>query len=217
LGKIDEYLKTVEPAKRRELERIRALAYEIVPGAEETIAYRMPTLKYDGTPFLGFDAHAKHIGIYPYSGRVIEELRETLRAFGLSRGAIRVPLDRPISKAILRKVILCRLGAIRSKDLGGTMAALKKSPGRKKAAAKAAPRKKTGARKTAVKKAAPAKKSARKYGAKASQDVEEAMREMKQGTLRSGRSGKNVTSRKQAVAIGLAEARREGGKVPKKK
>jgi uncharacterized protein YdhG (YjbR/CyaY superfamily) len=213
VGKIDEYLKTVEPAKRRELERIRALAHEIVPGAEETIAYRMPTLKYDGTPFLGFDARARHIGIYPYSGSVIEELRETLRAFGLSKGAIRVPLNRPISKAMLRKVILWRLGAIRSKDLGGTMAGRKKSPGRKKAA----PRKKTGARKTAVKKTAPAKKSARKYGAKSSQDVEEAMREMKQGTLRSGRSGKNVTSRKQAVAIGLAEARREGGKVPKKK
>jgi hypothetical protein len=42
------------------------------------------------------------------------------------------------------------------------------------------------------------------------------MRERKQGTLRSGRSGKKVTSRKQAIAIGLAEARREGGKVPRK-
>ena len=98
------------------------------------------------------------------------------------------------------------------------MAERKKSAGKKTAAGKkAAPRRKTRARKTAVKKTASGKKSARKYGAKASQDVEEAMREMKQGTLRSGRSGKNVTSRKQAVAIGLAEARREGGKVPKKK
>ena len=55
------------------------------------------------------------------------------------------------------------------------------------------------------------------YGKKASDKVEEAMHELKRGTLESGGSGKKVTSRKQAIAIGLAEARREGGKVPAKK
>ena len=53
-----------------------------------------------------------------------------------------------------------------------------------------------------------------RYGQKASSKVEKAMHERKHGTLRSGRSGKKVTSRKQAIAIGLSEARREGGKVP---
>jgi hypothetical protein len=56
-----------------------------------------------------------------------------------------------------------------------------------------------------------------KYGRKASQKVEKAMHERKRGTLKSGRSGKKVTSRKQAIAIGLSEARRGGGKVPRKK
>jgi hypothetical protein len=56
-----------------------------------------------------------------------------------------------------------------------------------------------------------------KYGKKAGQKVERAMRERKRGTLRSGRSGKKVTSRKQAIAIGLSEARRAGGKVPRRK
>lgn len=55
-----------------------------------------------------------------------------------------------------------------------------------------------------------------KYGPKAQKKVEKAMHEFKHGDLRSGRSGKKVTSRKQAVAIGLDEARREGGKVPRK-
>ena len=55
-----------------------------------------------------------------------------------------------------------------------------------------------------------------KYGRKASKKVERAMRERKRGKLRSGRSGKRVTSRKQAIAIGLSEARRAGGKVPRK-
>jgi hypothetical protein len=58
---------------------------------------------------------------------------------------------------------------------------------------------------------------ARKYGKKASQKVKRAMHERKHGTLRSGRSGKKVTSRKQAIAIGLSEARSAGAKVPKKK
>lgn len=58
---------------------------------------------------------------------------------------------------------------------------------------------------------------ARKYGKKASSKVKRAMHERKEGTLKSGRSGKKVKSRKQAIAIGLSEARREGAKVPKKK
>ena len=58
---------------------------------------------------------------------------------------------------------------------------------------------------------------ARKYSKSASEKVEKAVDEMKKGTLKSGRSGKKVTSRKQAIAIGLSEARAEGKKVPKKK
>ena len=58
---------------------------------------------------------------------------------------------------------------------------------------------------------------ARKYGKKAQSKVKRAMHERKRGTLKSGRSGKKVTSRKQAIAIGLSEARKAGAKVPKKK
>jgi hypothetical protein len=58
---------------------------------------------------------------------------------------------------------------------------------------------------------------ARKYSEAASRKVERAMHERKRGTLKSGRSGRCVTSRKQAIAIGLSEARREGKKVPKKR
>ena len=56
-----------------------------------------------------------------------------------------------------------------------------------------------------------------KYGKKASKKVEKAMHERKKGTLKSGGSGKKVTSKKQAIAIGLSEARKAGAKVPKKK
>jgi hypothetical protein len=57
---------------------------------------------------------------------------------------------------------------------------------------------------------------ARKYSKKASEEVEKAVRKQKKGTLKSGKSGKKVTSRKQAIAIGLSEARKKGAKAPKK-
>jgi Family of unknown function (DUF6496) len=61
-----------------------------------------------------------------------------------------------------------------------------------------------------------AKQSSRKYGAAAGKQVRTEMHEMKRGKLKSGRSGKKVTNRKQAIAIGLSEARKKGARVPKK-
>jgi len=58
---------------------------------------------------------------------------------------------------------------------------------------------------------------ARKYGSASGKKVRRAMHEMKRGKLRSGRSGRRVRSRKQAIAIGLSEARRAGAKVPRKR
>jgi hypothetical protein len=69
-------------------------------------------------------------------------------------------------------------------------------------------------KKATKKKTAGKKSSGRKYGPAAGKQVETEMREFKQGKLKSGRSGKKVTSRKQAIAIGLSEARKKGAKVP---
>jgi uncharacterized protein YdhG (YjbR/CyaY superfamily) len=113
---IDDYLESIEPSKREQLQRIRMLAKEIVPGAEETVSYNMPTLTYEGKAFLGFDAHANHIGIYPFSGRVIPQLKDELRKYDVSKGAIRIPLDRPISRRLLKLVIACRLETIRAES-----------------------------------------------------------------------------------------------------
>jgi hypothetical protein len=72
---------------------------------------------------------------------------------------------------------------------------------------------KKSTKKAASKKTA-AKKGTRKYGVSVGKDVEREMKAMKQGKLKSGRSGKTVTNPKQAIAIGLSEARKEGKKVP---
>jgi Family of unknown function (DUF6496) len=85
-------------------------------------------------------------------------------------------------------------------------------PAKKKSASKKSAAKKSSAKKSSSKKTSAKKKS--KYGPKVSASVEREMKAMKQGKLKSGRSGKKVTSRKQAIAIGLSEARRSGAKVP---
>lgn len=104
--------------------------------------------------------------------------------------------------------------------------AARKTSARKSSARKSSSARKTGARKTSSRRTTGRKTSARKtssrsgtrkYGPKASQKVEKVMRERKRGTLRSGGSGKKVTSRKQAIAIGLSEARRAGAKVPSRR
>jgi hypothetical protein len=101
-----------------------------------------------------------------------------------------------------------------------TTAGRKKAATRKKSAAKKSTVKKSAAKKSAAKKSAAKKagaarkKSTRKYSRATSDNVHTELDEMKKGTLRSGRSGKKVTSRKQAIAIGLSEARASGKKVP---
>lgn len=98
--------------------------------------------------------------------------------------------------------------------------AAKKSSGKKSASSKksSSAKKSSTTKKSSSSKKSAAKKSStsRKYSPAAGKAVEREMREMKQGKLRSG-SGKKVTNPKQAIAIGLSEARRSGAKVPKKK
>jgi len=110
---IDDYLKNINPAQRTELERIRAIVLEMLPGAEEVIFYGMPTIKYKGEPIIGFDAHSNHIGIYPYSGHVIGEIKE-LDRYGQTKGAIREKLDDLLSKELIQKIIDVRFKQTRT-------------------------------------------------------------------------------------------------------
>ena len=111
---IDEYLKKVEISKRKKLERIREIAKYVVPDAQEVISYGMPTLKYKGKSFLGFNAHTNHIGIYPYGGEEIEVFKEKISEYkyGFSSGAIRVPYDKPIPENLLKEIIKHRIKRI---------------------------------------------------------------------------------------------------------
>jgi len=104
----------------------------------------------------------------------------------------------------------------RSTRASGSQRAARKKSARKTSTRKTSTRK-TSTRKSSTRKSSTRKKAGgRKYGSAANKKVGRAMHEQKRGKLRSG-SGKKVTSRKQAVAIGLSQARKRGAKVPKKK
>lgn len=111
---IDDYLEKIEPSKKEQLERIREIAKKVVPDAEDSIAYGMPTLKYNGKSFLGFDTHKEHIGIYPFGGVEITFFKDKLNKLGFtsSKGAIQVPYDKSFPEDLLKDIITQRINRI---------------------------------------------------------------------------------------------------------
>jgi uncharacterized protein YdhG (YjbR/CyaY superfamily) len=106
---IDDYLATVDADKRAVLEKLRKTIKSIVPKAEECFSYGLPAFRLNGKPVAAFAAAAKHCAYYPMSGSVIAALKEALRDYETSKGAIRFQADKPLPAALVRKLIKARL------------------------------------------------------------------------------------------------------------
>lgn len=102
---IDEYLDKVETQRRAELERIRALVKELVPSAEETISYNMPTLKYKDRALVFFTASKKHMSFMP-SSWAIEELKDKLQDYKTTKHSIQFTLENPLPDALIKELVL---------------------------------------------------------------------------------------------------------------
>lgn len=102
---IDEYLSNVAPQHRAELERIRALVKQLVPSAEETISYNMPTLKYKNRALVYFTASKNHMSFMP-SSWAIEELKDKLTGYKTSQHAIQFTLRNPLPDTLIKELIL---------------------------------------------------------------------------------------------------------------
>jgi uncharacterized protein YdhG (YjbR/CyaY superfamily) len=102
------YQSAPSPHKETMLEmRMRIL--EIVPDAVEVISYGMPAFKVNDTIVAGLLANKKHVGYYPFSGSILKLFPEELAAFSKTIGAVHVPIDKPLSKTLMRKLIKARL------------------------------------------------------------------------------------------------------------
>lgn len=105
---IDEYLAGVPAESRAALETLRQTIKSIVPEAVETISYEIPTFKLNGRMLVSFAAFSEHCSFFPGAGP-IELHRDNLKSFPTSKGTIRFTPDRPLSAALIKKLVKARI------------------------------------------------------------------------------------------------------------
>ena len=109
VSEIDEYLDGLSDLKRSTLTRLRRDILAVVPDAEQCISYAVPGFKVNGKTIAGFAAFKNHLSYLPHSGSVFPELAEELAGYEKSSGALRFPVDQPLSPALVEKLIAVRL------------------------------------------------------------------------------------------------------------
>ena len=112
---IDEYLADIDEPQKSTLTSLRRIILEIIPNAEECITYRVPTFKIDGKGIAGFAAYRNHCTYFPMSGSVLGQIGEEVAKYKASRGALQFAVDKPLPKALVKKLIRVRLGEALSK------------------------------------------------------------------------------------------------------
>ena len=113
----DEYLASVQEPQKAVLERMRDFVQREVPGVEESESYGMPAFKYNKRPLLGFRVSKNHISVFPFSPEAINEARDALAEFDLSKGTVRFTPDKPIPDPALKQLLRHRLVEIGGQDL----------------------------------------------------------------------------------------------------
>jgi len=106
---IDDYLAGLDEPKRGTLSELRRTILEIIPQAEQCISYGVPAFKVDGKTVVGFAAFKDHLSYLPHSGHVFQELPDELADYPKSTGALRFPIDKPLPKALVKKLIAVRM------------------------------------------------------------------------------------------------------------
>ena len=114
---IDEYLAGVPEPARSTLKKVRAAIRASVPAeATESIGYRIPTFQYKGA-LVAFAAFSKHCSFFPMSGAVIEKFKGELKGFHTSKGTLQFPLDKPLSAALVKKMVKVRVAQNKERQL----------------------------------------------------------------------------------------------------
>ncbi len=109
---IDKFFAAVEEPKRSTLEEMRRRILEVVPDAEQTIKYAMPAFLKDGVCFVCIAPFKNHINWSPYSSKVFPVLADELEGYVVSKGSMQFAVDKPLPKALVKKLIKVRLAQI---------------------------------------------------------------------------------------------------------
>ena len=107
-SEIDRYLAALDEPKRSTLEALRRTILEIVPDAEQIISYNVPAFRVEGRIVAGFAAFKDHLSYLPFSGSVLQELASELEEYTMTKSALHFPVDRPLPKTLVRKLIAAR-------------------------------------------------------------------------------------------------------------
>lgn len=113
---IDAYLAAVEEPKRSTLEQLRKTILSIVPEAEQVISYGMPAFRVRGKVVAGFAAFKNHLSYLPHSGSVVPALGDAVAGYTYTSGSLHFPVDRPLPKSLVRKLIAARMRQIGAPD-----------------------------------------------------------------------------------------------------
>jgi uncharacterized protein YdhG (YjbR/CyaY superfamily) len=109
---VDDYLANVSEPQHSTLEAVRATIREILPAAEESISYGVPTFTVDGEAVAGFAALKNHCSYFPFSGSVLGAVPEAVEDFSCSRGTLRFATDQPLPEPLIRLLIETRLAQL---------------------------------------------------------------------------------------------------------
>lgn len=113
MSAIDTYLKSVEPSQQKELQRIREFIIKLVPEAEETLSYGMPTFKYKGKILLHIGAFKNHMSIFPTADPEIgSQLSRQLEEFRTSKGTLQFTEAHPIPDSLIKDIVAIRIQSI---------------------------------------------------------------------------------------------------------
>ena len=113
---IDKYLAGIDEPKRATLQKLRQTIHGIIPDAEETISYGMPAFRQEGKVIAGFAAFKNHLAYLPHSGAVLGELSDDLAGYESTEGSLHFPIDQPLPRALVKKLIAARLKDIRRRS-----------------------------------------------------------------------------------------------------
>jgi uncharacterized protein YdhG (YjbR/CyaY superfamily) len=108
-AQIDAYLDSIEEPKRSTLQRLREMIFELIPEAEEGLSYQLPAFRLRGKVVAGFAAFKNHLSYLPHSGSVFAELTDDLQGYHYSSGALRFPVDEPLPRDLVAKLIHVRI------------------------------------------------------------------------------------------------------------
>lgn len=106
---VTAYLDALDEPKRSTLQKLRETILWVIPEAEEGISYQLPAFRVRGKVIAGFAAFKNHLSYLPHSGAVFPQLQEDLTAYRKSVGALRFPIDEPLPKEIVEKLIKVRM------------------------------------------------------------------------------------------------------------